>query len=604
MDAVKVVPARADVDPRYTWNTASVFATVADCQAEFKRMSEAIKDFERFKGHLGDNPQTLAEGLIASDDLSRRISTIFTYVGMHYNVDTTNQEWTALYGQALGMYGEASAGTAFAEPEILQIGLDKLKGWIAKEPKLATYAFYFEQLYRRQEHVRSAEVEQVLGMANEPFGSASMIYELLTNADMRFKPATSSTHESLDVMQSNIDALMDNADRDVRRTAWENYYGGYKALKNTLNASLMTAVKRDVFFARARGYSSSLEAALFPNAISADVFHNLIETFKKHTPIWHRYFAIKRKTLGYGDLYPYDVWAPITRKPPVIPYEQGVEWIATALEPLGADYVRALRDGCLRDQWVDVYPNQGKTQGAFSTGAPGTFPFILMSYTDDLQSVSTLAHELGHSMHTYLTNTHQPVVYSGYSMFVAEVASNFNQAMTRAHLMKTNTDPDFQIAVITEAMYNFHRYFLQMPSLARFELEIHERAERGQSVTADDMVALMADILTEAYGDAMTIDREMLGMMWATFGHLYANFYVFQYATGISGANALASRILEGMPGAAQAYVDFLSAGGSAYPVDVLKRAGVDLTTPEPIERAFGVMAGMVDRLDALVAQR
>ncbi|MBX3080754.1 MAG: oligoendopeptidase F [Anaerolineae bacterium] len=597
------LPKRSEVAKEQTWDAESVFASVDACRAAFKALAADVESFGKFSGHLGDNAAMLADGMAAAESINRQLSVMFTYVGMNYNVDTTDVGATTLYGEAMGVYGKVAAGLSFIEPEVLKIGLDTLKTWMTQEPRLAIYAHYFEKLYRRQEHVRSAEVEQVLGMAAEVFQQADMTYNMLTDADLKF-PSASDGKTSFDVAQSTIDTLMDHPDREVRKTAWTNYYGQYKAYKNTLSASLMAAVKRDVFYGRARGYKSSLEAALFPNNISTAVFHNLIDTFKKNIPVWHRYFAIKKKALGHGDLYPYDIWAPLVKNPPHIPFDKGVEMIVNGLKPLGDDYVNVLRKGCLEERWVDYAPNQGKTQGAFSTGGPGIHPFILMSYSDDLGSVSTLAHELGHSMHTYLTIKNQPLVYADYSLFVAEVASNFNQAMTRAYLLKTNDDPDFQITAITEAAYNFHRYFLQMPTLARFELEMHERAERGQGVTADDMVALMGDLLSEAYGEAMTIDKETFGLMWATFGHLYANFYVFQYATGISGANALASRILDGTPGAAEAYLGFLKSGSSRYPLDVLKGAGVDLTTPEPVERTYAVLSGFVDRLEKLVDAR
>jgi oligoendopeptidase F len=259
-----------------------------------------------------------------------------------------------------------------------------------------------------------------------------------------------------------------------------------------------------------------------------------------------------------------------------------------------------LRRGCLEDRWVDVYPNQGKRQGAFSSGSKGTHPFIVMSYNENLNSVSTLAHELGHSMHSYLTWQHQPVVYSDYSLFVAEVASNFHQAMVRAYLLKTNPAPAFQIAVIEEAMFNFHRYFFIMPTLAIFELELHERVERGEGLTADALIALMADLFDDGYGGEVHVDRERAGITWAEFGHLYANFYVFQYATGISAAHALAKSILDGRPGAAEAYLSFLSAGNSLYALDALKLAGVDMATPGAVEQTYAVLSDYVDRLDHL----
>jgi oligoendopeptidase F len=263
--------------------------------------------------------------------------------------------------------------------------------------------------------------------------------------------------------------------------------------------------------------------------------------------------------------------------------------------------VSAVRRGCLEDRWVDVYPNQGKVAGAFSSGAPGTHPFIMTSYQDDVISFSTLAHELGHSMHTYLTFENQPVVYCNYSLFVAEVASNFHQALVRAHLFKTNPDPQFQLTLLEEAFSNFHRYFFIMPTLARFELDIHQRLERGEGVTADTMMKLMDDLFAEGFGGQLEIDHERHGIVWATFGHLYSDYYVYQYATGISAANALAQRILAGTPHAAEDYVRFLKAGNSVYSLDALKIAGVDLTKPEPVEAGFKVLAEMVERLEKLV---
>ena len=301
-------------------------------------------------------------------------------------------------------------------------------------------------------------------------------------------------------------------------------------------------------------------------------------------------------------LHTYDIWAPLTADKPTVPYEQAVEWITTALAPLGDEYAGQLRRGCLDERWVDIYPNEGKSSGAFSWGCQGTYPFIVMSYTDDAGSMGTLAHELGHSMHSFLSWENQPHIYSNYSLFAAEVASNFNQAMLRAHLLEQDIDRQLKIAVLEEAMSNFHRYFLEMPTLALFELEMHRREERGEGLTADDMIAYMADLFAETYGDAAVIDPQRDGIRWATFSHLYADYYVYQYATGISGANALARRVLSGQVGATADYLGFLSAGGSRYPLEALRSAGVDLTQPAPVEAAFEVLGGLIDKLDELVS--
>jgi oligoendopeptidase F len=356
-----------------------------------------------------------------------------------------------------------------------------------------------------------------------------------------------------------------------------------------------------VFYIRARGYSSSLEASLAPNNIPIEVFHNLIEVFKKNLPTWHRYWRIRRKALGYKKLHVYDLKAPLLSSPPSVSYQQAVEWIAAGMEPLGREYVDVLCKGCLEERWIDYARNKGKRAGAFSSGGAGTHPFIMMSFADDIFSLSTLAHELGHSMHSYFSHKTQPYIYARYSLFVAEVASNFNQAMTRAYLFENLQDRDFQISLIEEAMSNFHRYFFIMPTLARFELEMHERVKRGSPINAQSLISLMADLFKEGYGEEVVCDHDRIGITWAQFGHLYRNFYVYQYATGISGAHALADGVLSGKEGAAKRYLDFLKAGGSMYPLDALKIAGVDLGTTEPVEKTFQVMVNMIDKLENLV---
>jgi oligoendopeptidase F len=439
-------------------------------------------------------------------------------------------------------------------------------------------------------------------MLVDPFSGPSDVASALTNADSRFAPAVTSNGETLEVTQGTLQKILGSSDREARRTAWEHYADTYLAHKNTLATNLATSIKQDVFRSRVRSHASTLDAALFEHSVPTAVFHNLIATFRENLPTWHRYWAVRRKMLGVQTLYPYDTWAPLTVEAPVVPYPQAIDWICEGLAPMGDAYVSTLRRGALEQRWVDVYPNQGKQAGAFSSGWLGTYPFIMISYTDSLFSMSTLAHEFGHSMHSHLTWEHQPFLYADYSLFVAEVASNFHQAMVRAHLLERMTDPVFQISLIEEAMYNFHRYFFIMPTLARFELETHQRIERGEGLSADGMIELMADLFEEGYGGEMEIDRQRVGITWATFGHLYIDYYVYQYATGISGAHALSKRILNSELGAVEDYLSFLKAGGSLYPLDALKLAGVDLTTPEAVEVTFEVLADLVDRLEKLAA--
>lgn len=598
---MQVVLPRSEIAVDDTWNVEDVFVSPEAWSDEMAQVAAALPELARFRGHLADSPQVLKEWLQTSNELRRRTSKVFLYASMLHNVDTANQTAAGYYGQASSFSARMQAAVAFAEPELLAIGVDQLGRWMEEEPALAVYSHYFDQLDRRRAHVRSAEVEELLSQAGDAFMSATRIHGTLTDADLRFDAALSSMGERIEVVQGNLNRLVTDPDREVRRSAWENYADAHLAVKNTAANCLATGVKQHVFLARARNYASSLQAALEPTYIPEEVFRNLIETFRARLPVWHKYWRVRRKALGYEALHAYDIKAPLTSHKPEVPFEQAIEWIVEGMQPLGAEYVDAMRRGASSERWVDKYPNRGKRSGAYSSGVPGTRPFILMSYNNDLFSMSTLAHELGHSLHSYFTWQTQPLPYSRYGLFVAEVASNFNQALVRAHLLSRNPEPEFEIAVLEEAMSNFHRYFFLMPTLARFELEIHERVERGEGLTADSLIALMTQLFREGYGDEVVIDEQRIGITWAQFAtHLYANFYVYQYATGIGAANALAQAVFEQRHGAAENYLAFLRAGSSLYPLDALKLAGIDMSSPLPVEQAFDVLSKMVDRLEQL----
>lgn len=599
----KTIPLRSKIEKKYTWNAESVFKSAKEWEAELQGVLKDLPDIKKYQGKLGSSPETLLRALLAMESLMKRAMKVYMYAAFSYSVDTTDQKGAAMIGKAQGMFGQVAGAISFINPELLQIGKATLDDWMKKNEKLSVYRHSIRDLFRQQEHVRSSEVEELLGMLSDPMSGADNSTSMLVNADFKFAPATDSKGKKIEVTQGNFySSLLEHPDRKVRQTAFDNYMDKHVEFKNTLAANLATSIKNNVFFMRAREHNSTLEASLFNNNIPVEVFHNLINTFKKNLPVWHRYFEIRRKALKLREITYYDMWAPLAKKKTKIPFEKAVDLISESLAPLGREYVETLRNGCLKERWVDRYPNKGKANGAFSYGTPGTHPFIMMSYTDEVGSMSTLAHELGHSMHSYLTWKNQPMPYSGYSLFVAEVASNFNQAMMRGHLLKTITDKNFLIALIEEAVGgNFFRYFFQMPTLARFELETHQRAERGEPLTADSMQNLMADLFTEGFGPKVKVDRPRVGMVWSTFSHLFADYYVYQYATGISGAHALSGKILRGEPNAVENYLGFLKSGSSDYPLNVLKKAGVDLTTPKPVEETFAVMESYIDRLEELV---
>lgn len=595
------VPGRSEISPENTWNAESLFPSVQAWEKEYRDVESGIPSLAAGKDRVNTGAGELLKVIKQIEDSMRRTEKLYVYASMAHSVDTQDQAAAAMYDRVQNLVGKVSGAAAYLEPGLLAIGVEKIDGWMKEEPGLTVYKHYLDNLFRKSAHVRSAEVEEIMGMLAGPFSSPNTIHGSLVNADLKFKPARAADGRESHVTQSTIDAILNSPDHELRRTGWENYMDAHIAFKNSLANTLSASVKQDVFDMQVRKHKSTLEASLFEDNISAEVFHNLIDTFKKNLPTWHRYWRLRRRALGVESLNPYDIWAPLTDAKPKIEYRQAVEYITAGLEPLGKDYVNVLRRGCTEDRWVDIYPNQNKTAGAFSSGSYGTYPFILMSFTDDVNSISTLTHELGHSMHSYMTWQRQPYVYSRYSIFVAEVASNFHQAMVRAHLLKTVKDPGFQIAVLEEAMSNFHRYFFIMPTLARFELEVHRRVERGEGLTADDLITLMVELFSEAYGGEMRIDRERVGITWATFVHLFYDYYVFQYGTGISAAHALSNRILNEAPGAAEDYLKFLSAGSSVYPLEALKIAGVDLTAPKAVEETFGVLGGYVERLEKLL---
>jgi oligoendopeptidase F len=600
----RTLPARSEVDRQFTWDAESVFADEAAWEQAVETIKARLPDLAEFKGHLGDSPDALADWFDTTERVHRLMGKVMVYSTMSYSVDTGNQAALGRADRARSVAAQLGAAVAFALPEMIAIGIPKLREWVAASPRLGHLGHHFDRIEKLQQHIRSAEVEEILTQASDPLASALSVHGVLANADLRFGAAVGMDGREHEVAQGTIAALLTSPDRELRRAAFESYADAHLAVQHAMAASLAGGIKRDVFYARARGFPSSLAAALEPSHVPSEVYHNVIRTFRENVGTWHRYWRVRRKALGLSALKPCDTRAPLGASTLNVPYGQAVEWVAEGVKPLGEEYVRVLRRGALEERWVDVYPNKGKRMGAFSTGVPDTFPFIFMSYNDDIYSMSTLAHELGHSMHSHYARTTQPFVYSNYGLFQAEVASNMHQALVRRHLLATRTDPSIQVAVIEEAMANFYRYFFIMPSLAQLELEIHERVEGGGAITADYLNNLMAGLMMEVYGSEVEVtgrDRDRIGSTWAQFHtHLYSNFYVYQYATGIAGADHLVERVANGDAKAVASYLAFLKSGGSMYPLEGLRMAGVDMTSPEPVKAAFATLERMVTRLEEL----
>lgn len=595
----QALPRRSELQKEHTWDLENMFPTVEEWEAAYKKTEGRKGELESYRGRVGSSAATLLEALTLYDEISGEANRINVYAYLRRAEDATNANSAALADRAGNLGSALGAAAAYIEPEILALDPDTLAGYIQSEPGLAAYQHYFDKLGRMREHVRSAEVEELMAQAANVMGGFSSVRGALENADLDLGTITDRDGNDVQLSQGNLSHYLHDTDREVRRAAWVSAADAYLSMKNTFAGTLAGGIKRDVFNMRARKFNSSLEASLYPNAIPTEVFHNLIDTVWKNLPTWHKYFAIRRRVLGLDVHHEWDITAPLTTGGPEIPFEQGMEIILESLAPLGEEYVGIVRQG-VADRWVDAQANIGKGGGAFSAGTPGTFPYISMSYQNDLASVSTLTHELGHSLHSYYAWQNQPEVYSHYTMFAAEVASNTHQALLGAHLFGQERDRAFQIAMIEERMGNHLRYFFTMPILARFELDCHERVERGEALTADGMIETLAGIYKEAYGGEVEVDEQRMCITWARFPHLFANFYVFQYATGISAAAAMGRNVQdEGQP-AAERYLNFVKAGDSQFPIDALRAAGIDMRDPAPVQAAFDILAGYVDRLDEL----
>ena len=595
------LPKRADIPKESTWNSEALFDDWSKWQGELNTARSTLPRLTAYSGKLSESAETLADWLNLYQLETGRLVRLQVYVSMSTAVDTNNSKAKAARGQLSAYLGEFSAAAAFAIPEIQAIG-EELYTW-AESLRITPYRHFFDNLLRKVPHTRSVEVEGVLGMLQDTFDNIYNTASELTNTDLKFADAIDSHGANQPVVQATITPYLESKDVELRRTAWESSCDAYLSMQNALASNYLTHVKASVFQARVRGYQSVLESRLKPFNLPVEVYYNLIESFQANLPVWHDYWETKRVLLGVDALHPYDIWAPIVDTEPRVNYREAVAWICDSLKPLGEDYVNAIRRGCLEERWVDYALNEGKRQGAFSTRSFDSHPYIFMTYNESLTSMSVLAHELGHSMHSYFAAQRQPAVYRDYTMMsssVTETASNFHQAMTRAYLMEAKaTDPTFQIALIDEAISNFHRYFFQMPTLARFELEVFTRAEAGKPLNADILNEIMASLYSEGYGSTMTDDPERTAITWAKFPHLYAPFYTFQYAVGISAAHAIADQVRTSKE-AAQKYLDFLGRGASLYPMDLYRLAGVDMTTPAPVQKAFDALAGMTARLKQL----
>ena len=594
--------ARDEVEEQYRWDIASIYPEDMRWEGGFHKVEDRLPQLAARQGTLGVSGQALLEALQLHDDAGQVVERLLVYAKLRHDEDTAHSENQARSDRAVAMQSRFQAATAFFTPEILAIDDASFDMFFQQTPALEPYRFSLHDIRRRRAHIRSAEVEAVLAQAGELAQAPGTIFTALNDADLTFGTIWDTDGSEIELSHGRVWPLLERPDREVRRAAFEQYMAAYAAHRTTFAAALSSAVRARVFNARARGYPSALEAALDPDDIPPSVYHTLIDTVQRQLPIVHRYLGLRKQILGLDDLRYYDFLVPLSSAPPPrITYDQARDIVIEALAPLGPEYGATLRRGLFDERWVDVYETSHKRSGGYSWGAYGARPFILLNWQDTLSDLSVLAHELGHAMHTYFTGQTQPYSSSKYTIFVAEVASTCNEALLFAHLLRTTSDSDQKRGLLSLRLSNIAGTLVDQTMFAQFEREIHSRVERGDALAATHFSELYGQLLRQYGGPDMVVE-EAESLFWAIVPHFYRlNFYVYKYATGISAGLALAQQILdEGRP-AVERYLTFLRSGGSQSSLTLLKQAGVDLTTPQPVEQAMRSFGDLVDQLEALV---
>ncbi|MEI7770534.1 MAG: oligoendopeptidase F [Chloroflexales bacterium] len=594
------VPARADVALEHTWDLGLAFADADAWDSELGALEGIAQEFLALQGTLGLGPGQLLAALRLRDEVSRRLWALYMYARQLKDSDGTNPTGQALSERAGSFVARTSAALAFIDPEILAIPEEALTAWVAAERGLGIYAYELEKLNKQRAHIRSAEVEGLLAQFSDITRAPYEIFEMLNDSDISFPSITDEQGTTVQLSQSRYGRYIESGDRRVRHDAFKGLYGAYKPFRNTLATTLGTAMRAHALDARVRNFGSALEAALKPNEIPLDVYHNLIGTIETNLPKLHRYMAIRKKIMGLDDLRIYDLYTPPVPEVALeIPYAEAQEMMLAAFAPLGPSYGAALRES-FGNRWIDVYENVGKRSGAYSGGSYGTPPYILLNYQDRLHDVFTLAHELGHSMHSFFTRKAQPFVYGSYTIFVAEVASTLNEALLTDYLLKHHDNEQLRKRLLVQQLEDVRSTIFRQTMFAAFELDMHARAEAGEPLTADGLSQRYYDLVGTYHGPAVTLDAE-IAWEWARIPHFYYNFYVYQYATGLSAALALSRQIIaEGQP-AIDRYLRFLSSGSSQSSIDLLRGAGVDMTSPAPIQAAMDTFDSLLDQLERLV---
>lgn len=591
------IPKRSEVLSENSWQLEDLFSNQQEWDTTYEELKKLKNKAVDFEGKL-NTPENVKAVFALEDDLSLRIERLYVYAHLSHDQDTTNPTYQALVQKAKKLSVEVSEALSFITPEILALPEQELDSYI-NNPELADYKFTLQEIKREKAHVLSKTEEALLAQVGNLSQAPQQIFGMINNADMKFPKIKDEHGKEVELTHGSYIQFLENPNREVRERAFKAVYETYSKQKNTIAATLSANINKNMFYSRVRKYPSVLEMSLYGDNIPKEVYTNLIDTIHESLPLLQRYLKLRKKLLGVDELHMYDLFAPLVEEYKWdISYDEAKEMLMEGLKPLGDNYLKVLQEG-LNNRWIDVYENEGKRTGAYSWGAYGTHPYVLLNHKDNLNSMFTLAHEMGHALHSYFSDEHLKYRDAQYTIFLAEVASTTNEALLMDYLLKKSADPKQKLYLLTYYADQFRTTVFRQTMFAEFEKIVHEHAEAGNSLTPQELSQIYYDLNVKYHGKEMTVDQD-IEMEWARIPHFYTSFYVYKYATGFSAATSFSKQILdEGQP-AVDRYLGFLRSGGSDYSINILKKAGVDMSSPEPIRKAMSVFEELIEQMEQL----
>lgn len=595
---IRELPARNETEAQFKWKLEDIYSSDAAWEEDFAKLVPLSKKLAEYKGKLGSSAGVLLECLALQDSLMSMLDSVYVYARMRRDEDNANPIYQALADRATGIVTEVSAAASFITPEITAIEEKVLSDFIASEGKLSIYRHFISDIIRQKSHILSEREEEILALTTEMAHTAKDVFTIFNNADIKFPVIKDENGQEVELTKGRYIKFLESKDRRVRKDSFQAMYSTYGKVRNTLASMLLGNIKKNRFYSKIRGYESCLHSALDNDNVTPLVYDGLIETVHKNLHVLKRYLQMRKKVLGLEDLHMYDLYVPMVEEPKSdIPYEEALKIVSDGLVLLGGEYVSNMNNG-FNSGWIDVYENKGKTSGAYSWGAYSSHPYVLLNYQGTINDIFTIAHEMGHAMHTYYTNKSQPYISSGYSIFVAEVASTVNEALVMHQMLKLTNNKKEQAYLLNHYLEEFRTTLFRQTMFAEFEKIVHQKIESGEALTADSLCSIYRELNNLYYGEVVVVDNE-IDLEWSRIPHFYNSFYVYKYATGISSAAAITKDIREAGKPAVDKYMQFLGSGASDYPVELLKKTGVDLSTPKPVENAMKVFEETLNLLES-----